>query len=123
VQIAAGPWIAGLFCSREICGIKAGLCDEGGPAMKRWIGAAMLTALVAAGSVGTIDMASAAKIITAPQFRAADAAELNAQRRRVVRDDRSYDQPTAGGWTYYYGRPYFYAPAPFPFGFDFGFGW
>jgi hypothetical protein len=91
--------------------------------MKRWIGAAMLTALVAAGSVGAIDTASAAKIITVPQFRAANAADLNAQRRRAVRYDRSTDEPYASGWTYYYGRPYFYAPAPFPFGFDFGFGW
>jgi hypothetical protein len=93
--------------------------------MKRWIGAAMLTALVAAGGVGTIDTAAAAKIITVPQFRAANAADLNAQRRthRAARYDRSTDEPYAGGWTYYYGRPYFYAPAPFPLGFDFGFGW
>lgn len=34
-----------------------------------------------------------------------------------------YDRPYAGGWSYYYGRPYYYAPAPFPLGFDFGFGW
>jgi hypothetical protein len=93
--------------------------------MKRWIGAAMLTAFAAAGSFGTIDGAAAAKIITVPQFRAANAADLNAQRRlhRNARYDRSYDEPSAGGWTYYYGRPYFYAPAPFPLGFDFGFGW
>jgi hypothetical protein len=88
----------------------------------------MLTAFVAAGSLGTIDVASAAKIITVPQFRPATAADLNAQRRRGYEYDheygtRAYDQPYAGGWTYYYGRPYFYAPAPFPFGFDFGFGW
>jgi hypothetical protein len=93
--------------------------------MKRWTGAAMLTALVAAGGIGTSDVASAAKIITVPQFRAANAAEFKASRRihRDVRYDRAYDQPYSGGWTYYYGRPYFYAPAPFPFGFDFGFGW
>jgi hypothetical protein len=93
--------------------------------MKRWIGAATFAALVAAGSVGTIDVASAAKIITVPQFRAATAADLNAPRRirHDARYDRSTDEPTSGGWTYYYGRPYFYAPAPFPFGFDFGFGW
>jgi hypothetical protein len=90
--------------------------------MKRWIGVAMFAALVATGSAGTIDIAAAAKIITVPQFRAATAADLNAQRRRGVRYDWSTDQPYAGGWTYYYGRPYFYAPAPFPFGFDFGFG-
>jgi hypothetical protein len=93
--------------------------------MKRWTYAAVLAALVAAGGIGTIDVVSAAKIITVPQFRAANAADRNAARRihRDVRYDRSYDQPYAGGWTYYYGRPYFYAPAPFPFGFDFGFGW
>jgi hypothetical protein len=93
--------------------------------MKRWTRAAVLTALVAAGGVGTIDAAAAAKIITVPQFRAAHAADLDAQRRlhRAARYGRSTDQPYAGGWTYYYGRPYFYAPAPFPFGFDFGFGW
>jgi putative NADH-flavin reductase len=90
--------------------------------MKRWTGAAMLTALVAAGGIGTIDVASAAKIITVPQFRAANAADLKAQRRihRDVRYEQSTDQPYSGGWTYYYGRPYYYAPAPFPFGFDFG---
>jgi hypothetical protein len=96
--------------------------------MKRWTRAAMLTAVVAAGGIGTIDAASAAKIITVPQFRAANAADLNAQRRRAVEVDRevgarNHDRPYAGGWTYYYGRPYYYAPAPFPFGFDFGFGW
>jgi hypothetical protein len=100
-----------------------GKAIEGDAAMKRWTGAAMLTTLVAAG--GTVDVASAAKIITVPQFRAANAADLNASRRidRDVRHDRSTDQPYSGGWTYYYGRPYYYAPAPFPFGFDFGFGW
>lgn len=96
--------------------------------MKRCTGAAMLTAVVAASGIGTIDAASAAKIITVPQFRPASAADLNAQRRRTVEVDhevgtRDYDRPYAGGWTYYYGRPYYYAPAPFPFGFDFGFGW
>jgi hypothetical protein len=96
--------------------------DKGDVAMKRWTRAAMLTTVVMAGGIGTIDVASAAKIITVPQFHAAD---RNAPRRihRDVRYDRSYDQPYAGGWTYYYGRPYYYAPAPFPFGFDFGFGW
>jgi hypothetical protein len=105
------------------------LLIKGDAAMKRWIGAAMLTALVAAGGIGTIDAASAAKIITVPQFRAANAAELESQprTRRGTRSDRygdrGYDRPYDGGWTYYYGRPYYYAPAPFPLGFDFGFGW
>jgi hypothetical protein len=93
--------------------------------MKTWIGATALLAVAAA----DIGAASAAKIITVPQFRAANAAELDAQPRlrRGYRSDRhgdrGYDQPYDGGWTYYYGRPYYYAPAPFPFGFDFGFGW
>jgi hypothetical protein len=87
--------------------------------------------LVAVSSTGTIDVASAAKIITVPQkVRAANAADLNAQRitHRAYRNDRygerRYDQQSYGdGWTYYYGRPYLYIPAPFPLGFDFGFGW
>ena len=93
--------------------------------MKRWI--AMLTALVVTVGVSTADLASAAKIITVPQgVRSANAADLNAPRRRAAEyadpyGTRAYDQPYAGGWTYYYGRPYYYAPAPFPFGFDFGF--
>jgi hypothetical protein len=95
--------------------------------MRALIGAATLAALVAAGSAGTIDVASAAKIITVPQkVRAANAADLNAQRSAHRNDrygDRRYDDQYGGGWTYYYGRPYLYIPAPFPLGFDFGFGW
>jgi hypothetical protein len=99
--------------------------------MKTWIGATALAALVAIGSTGTIDVASAAKIITVPQkVRAANAADLNAQRiaHGAYRNDRygyrQVDQQyNGGGWTYYYGRPTFYIPAPFPLGFDFGFGW
>ena len=108
--------------------------------MKRWTAAAAMAALVAAGSFAAIDVASAAKIITVPQ-RVQPAAEFDpgSQRRiqrrawdeRYRQDDqpalddryRQDDQPRYGGWTYYYGRPYFYAPAPFPLGFDFGFGW
>jgi hypothetical protein len=97
--------------------------------MTRWTGAAMLAALVAAGSVGTIDVASAAKIITVPQYvRPAAQFDPGSPRRRAADydreyDARGYDQRYSGGWTYYYGRPYYYAPAPFPLGFDFGFGW
>ena len=99
--------------------------------MKTWIGATALAALVAVGSAGTIDVASAAKIITVPQkVRAANAADLNAQRitHRAYRNDRYGDRRVDeryydGGWTTYYGRPYLYIPAPFPLGFDFGFGW
>jgi hypothetical protein len=89
--------------------------------MKPWIGAVTLMALLAIGDAGTINVASAAKVITVPQ------------RTKFVpaRAQRAYDRDRAGidrydrdgGWTYYYGRPYFYAPAPFPLGFDFGFGW
>ena len=99
--------------------------------MKTWIGAATLAAFAAVGSIGTTDVASAAKIITVPQkVRSANAADFDARRitRRAYRNDRygyrQYDQPyDGGGWTYYYGRPYLYIPAPFPLGFDFGFGW
>ena len=99
--------------------------------MKTWIGAATLAAFAAVGSTGTIDVASAAKIITVPQkVRSANAADIDAQRitHRAYRNDRygdrRYDrQYDGGGWTYYYGRPYLYIPAPFPLGFDFGFGW
>jgi hypothetical protein len=99
--------------------------------MKTLIGAATLATFVAAGSAGTIDVASAAKIITVPQkVRSANAADLDAQRitNRAYRNDRygyrRYDQQyDGGGWSYYYGRPYLYIPAPFPLGFDFGFGW
>jgi hypothetical protein len=102
-----------------------------------------LMALLAIGDAGMIDMASAAKVITVPratQF-------VPARDQRAYRHDRTgygpydysrydhsrydnspydhsaYDRSHDGGWTYYYGRPYYYAPAPFPLGFDFGFGW
>jgi hypothetical protein len=89
--------------------------------MKGWIGAATLLAVIA-GSVGTIDVASAAKVITVPRathvhparyYRAPDA-------RGTV---RPYGEPYYAGGAYYYARPFFYIPAPFPLGFDFGFGW
>ena len=113
--------------------------------MKTWIGAMTLMALLAIGDAGTINAASAAKVITVPQRT-----QLTPQRTqlapdrygRAYRQDRygygaydysrydhsphdysPYDRAVDGGRTYYYGRPYFYAPAPFPLGFDFGFGW
>jgi hypothetical protein len=108
--------------------------------MKTWIGA---VTLVAAGCAGTVDIASAAKIITVPratQFTPArdqrayrdgrdgqgayDTSRYDRSRYDHSRYDHSpYDRSAYGGWTTYYGRPYFYAPAPFPLGFDFGFGW
>jgi hypothetical protein len=94
--------------------------------MKTWIGATALAALVAAGCVGTINIASAAEVITVPRTIRHAAAPVPRSQRAYRYDryaDRRYDQPYDGGWTYYYGRPYFYAPAPFPLGFDFGFGW
>jgi hypothetical protein len=108
--------------------------------MKTWIGATMLMALLAIGDAATINVASAAKVITVPRA----ALFTPARDQRAYRDDRGaydysrydhsrydhsrydhspYDRSDYGGWTYYYGRPYFYAPAPFPLGFDFGFGW
>ncbi len=112
--------------------------------MKIWIGTVTLMALVAAGSAGTIDIASAAKVITVPRAtlftpardqrayrhgRAGDGAydysRYDYSRYDHSRYDHSrYDRSAyGGGWTYYYGRPFYYVPAPFPLGFDFGFGW
>jgi hypothetical protein len=91
--------------------------------MKTWIGAMTLMALLAIGDAGTVGFASAAKVITVPQrTKFVPARTQRADRQHRAGDgpvDRGYD----GGWTYYYGRPYYYAPAPFPLGFDFGFGW
>ena len=91
--------------------------------MKTWIGAITLMALLAVGDAGTIGIASAAKVITVPQRTKF----VPAGTQRAYRQDRTgygpVDRAYDGGWTYYYGRPYFYAPAPFPLGFDFGFGW
>jgi hypothetical protein len=90
-------------------------------------------ALLAIGDAGTINVASAAKVITVPQRTqlAPDRYQRAYRQERYgygpydhSRYDHSPDDRTAyGGWSYYYGRPYFYAPAPFPLGFDFGFGW
>jgi hypothetical protein len=97
--------------------------------MKTWIGAITLMALLGVGDAG-ISIASAAKVITVPR----QTKFVPARTQRAVRQDRAdygpydrdygpYDRGYDGAWTYYYGRPYFYAPAPFPLGFDFGFGW
>jgi hypothetical protein len=111
--------------------------------MRIRIGAMTAMALLAIGDVGTINTASAAKVITAPQRTQLPPARTQRADRQAwygygpfdsSRHDRSrydhspydhssYDRPHPGGWTYYYGRPYYYAPAPFPLGFDFGFGW
>ena len=84
--------------------------------MKTWIAAIPLMALLTIGDAGTISIASAAKVITVPQRTKFVPARAQGQ-------DRAGPYDRSGGWTYYYGRPYFYAPAPFPLGFDFGFGW
>ena len=112
-------------------------------------GAVAVMALLAIGGAGMIEPASAAKVIAVPYrtHLAPQRTQLSpARTQRVYRQDpygyspydtsrydRSrydhsrydhspYDRPY-GGWSYYYGRPYLYAPAPFPLGFDFGFGW
>jgi hypothetical protein len=91
--------------------------------MKTWIGAMTLIAGLSIGDVGMIGIASAAKVIAVPQRTKF----VPARGQRAVRADGAgygpYDRGYDGAWTYYYGRPYFYAPAPFPLGFDFGFGW
>jgi hypothetical protein len=86
--------------------------------MKSCIGAATLMLLATAGSMGTVDVALAAKVITVPR-----AVPIQARQQRVFADRRVYAEPYYGGWGYYYGRPLHYIPAPFPLGFDFGFGW
>ena len=119
--------------------------------MKIRIGAmtVAIMALLTIGDAGMIDTASAAKVISVPQRNhlAPQRTQLSpARTQRAYRQDgygygaydtsrydRSrydhspydhspYDRPY-GGWSYYLGRPYYYAPAPFPLGFDFGFGW
>lgn len=114
--------------------------------MRTWIGAMTLMALLAIGDAGTINVASAAKVITVPQRTqlAPQRTQLAPERyERAYREDRygygpydysrydhspydhsPYDYNSYGrSPSYYYGRPYFYAPALFPLGFDFGFGW
>jgi hypothetical protein len=115
---------AGLFCFGPTCAIEGGQPGDGGePAMRIRIGAMTLMAVLAIGDAGTIGIASAAKVITVPR----QTKFVPARTHHVARQDRAsygpYDRGYDGAWTYYYGRPYFYAPAPFPLGFDFGFGW
>ena len=86
--------------------------------MKDWIAAAALTALMAAGSIGTVEPAAAAKVITVPRSQLHTA---RYQRDRAT--VRPYGEPAYAGGAYYYARPFFYIPAPFPLGVDFGFGW
>jgi len=85
--------------------------------MKTWIGAMTLMALLAIGDAarpvsprGESDHRSATKPNSCPRARSASSAQ-----------DRAGYGPYDRGMTavtYYYGRPYFYAPAPFPLGFD-----
>ena len=86
--------------------------------MKSWVWAATLMLLAGAGSVSTVDVAVAAKVISVPR-----ATPISARQQRVYSARRVYAEPYYGGWAYYYGRPLHYIPAPFPLGFDFGFGW
>jgi hypothetical protein len=79
-----------------------------------------LTGLLAIGDASMIGFASAAKVMTAAQrTHFAPGRVHRAYRAGYGPVHRGVDR----GWTYYYGRPYFYAPAPIPLGFDFGFGW
>jgi hypothetical protein len=87
--------------------------------MKGWIAAAALTALMAAGSIGTVEPAAAAKVITVPRATHLQIARHQRDRATV----RPYGEPYYAGGVYYYARPFFYIPAPFPLGVDFGFGW
>ena len=88
--------------------------------MKGWIGAATLAAFAAAGSV---DTASAAKVITVPRATHVHAARYYRAPPDARATVRPYGAPYYAGGAYYYARPFFYIPAPFPLGFDFGFGW
>jgi len=91
--------------------------------MKGWIAAATLLALSTAGSVGTIDSAVAAKVITVPRVTPVYTTRHHRAHSDARATIRPYGEPYYAGWTSYYGRPFYYMPAPFPLGFDFGFGW
>jgi hypothetical protein len=91
--------------------------------MRNWIAAMTMMALLAIGDAGTINIASAAKVTSVPQRTQFTPARHQRAYRHARTGYGPYDRAVDGGSTYYYGRPYFYAPAPFPLGFDFGFGW
>jgi hypothetical protein len=97
------------------------LVEDGEPAMKAWIGAAIVAALMLGGAAA-IGPATAAEATTAAE--AAATTHRSASQRRTHRATRHVgtvyrpvEQPR------YLGRPIYYMPAPFPLGFDFGFGW
>src|SRR4051794_22508683 len=103
--------------------MKARRVLQGRAAMKGWIGAVTLLAFAAGGSVGRVDIASAAKVITVPRARLVHASRYHRAPPDMRGTIRPYGEPYYAGGQYYYARPFFYIPAPFPLGFDFGFGW
>src|SRR5258708_38510008 len=103
------PATRACFASRQVALLKAGSPSAPGePAMKTWIGAMTLMALLAIGDAGAISIASAAKVITVPQ----QTKFVPARAQRAYRQDRAgygpYDRGYDRAWTYYYGPPYFY---------------
>src|SRR5437763_88875 len=96
------------FALRRTSRYQARSC-EGERAMNGWIASATLLACVTAGSAVTTDVASAAKIITAPR-NYASAGYYQQRARHLDRGSIRTSQPYDGGWTYYYGRPFFYSP-------------
>jgi hypothetical protein len=105
------------------------VCDLKEPAMKAWIGAATLAAVLAAGGAPAISPAPAATANPAVRTESAGITDLASQRRahRAHRHTHHRHHPshraTYSGPPHYLGRPIYYAPAAFPLGFDFGFGW
>ena len=91
--------------------------------MKGWIGAATLMAVVVTGNAGTVDSASAAKVISVPRTKPVHVVRYDRGQPDPRATVRPYGEPYYAGGAYYYARPFFYIPAPFPLGFDFGFGW
>jgi hypothetical protein len=100
--------------------------------MKAWIGAAIVTAVLAVG--GPAAAASAGAVPSKVEIRTAGSPAVNSTatdigaRRYHRRYYRNGYRPYYRPYPYYYARPYYYrpypyyAPAPFPFGFGFGFG-
>jgi hypothetical protein len=101
--------------------------EDGESAMKHWIGAMALTALVTLGGKSAIDPAAAAS--TAPRtIHSARSTDLSSHRRHHHTTRHTRYGTRTYGRPYYYGptylaRPVMYAPAPFPLGFGFGFFW